>query len=178
MNMPVQKYHLSMRILHWLMAILIVAMIIVGFVMKTLPNEDPLRMTVYNFHKSFGILILILVTVRIILRLSTNIPPLPQTMAKLIQWAAKGGHLMLYFLMIAIPISGYLMSSYYGFAVKFFNIFLPNLVGFDPKFGRLFEKAHYYLAFLLIAVLVVHIAAVIKHRFFDQKENDIWPRMT
>jgi cytochrome b561 len=79
--------------------------------------------------------------------------------------------------MLIVPLSGYLMSNSYGFEVKIFGIILPNLISQSIDLARIFAEIHEISAFSLAGLIVLHIVAVIKHRFFDQKENDILKRM-
>ena len=173
-----EKYHISIRILHWLMAIIIIALLAVGFYMTNgLSKEAPYRMTIYNLHKSLGVTILTLIALRIFFRLSRPIPLLPDSMPKVIQKLAHSTHFLLYLLMILMPLSGYLMSNSYGFPVYLFGLKMPILVERNMDMAQFFAEAHGYLGFILVGVLVLHIAGVIKHRFFDKNENDILSRM-
>ncbi len=174
-----QEYPISMKIIHWTMALIILSVLAVGFYMTNFMDRSAEnRMSIYNLHKSFGVLILFLVAVRIFFRLTKPIPPLPDTIDNVTQCLSNLAHIALYVLMIAMPISGYLMSTYFGYPVHFFGIQLPMLVGTNPDFGKFFAEAHEFLAFALLGVIALHIAGVIKHRFFDIPENDVLKRMT
>ena len=130
------KYALTSRILHWVMAILIIFLLGLGIFMSDfLSEESPNRMEVYNLHKSLGVLVLILLFLRVINRLLTHTPPLPFAISALEKKLAKFGHLALYFLMFTTPFSGYLMSSFAGYPVKFFSFELPNF--FQANFIKL-----------------------------------------
>lgn len=173
-----QKYPLSSRILHWLMALLILGMLGIGIYMTDfLPKDSPNHLKIYELHKSFGVMVLILVFIRIFNRLITKVPPLPETISKIEKILAHLGHFALYALMILIPLSGYLMSNSFGFPVHFFGIEMPFLVEKNFEHGKIFAEAHEILAYTLIAVIVLHIAAVVKHRYFDKPENDVLKRM-
>ena len=171
------KYHLSIRILHWLMALIIISMLTLGFYMAGLDREAPNKMFLYDLHKSFGVTIFLLVAIRISCRLLTKIPPLPNTMSKLIKISAHFVHYFLYLLMILMPLSGYLMSSFAGYPVAIFSITLPNFVEKNIPKAEFFHDSHTFLAYVIITLLVLHILAAIKHRFFDLKENNILPRI-
>lgn len=176
--MQEQKYSLSMRLMHWTMALLIIFMLGLGFYMTNfLTRESPNRMEVYDLHKSFGALVLILVAFRIFLRIIKTVPTLPDTMDNVTQALAHLGHLSLYILMIAMPLSGYLMSSFFGFPVHMFGIAMPHLVSVNPELGKICAEAHEIFGIAFVAVLVAHVGAVIKHKFFDRPENDILNRM-
>ncbi|MCW9027547.1 MAG: cytochrome b, partial [Kangiella sp.] len=110
-----QKYSLTLRVLHWLMALLIIVMIGVGWYMAGLPQESELKYEIYPVHKSMGITLLGLVIIRVFARLFSKNPPLPEGLATWEKWLTKIIHFLFYVLMIAIPIVGYLSSDYQGF---------------------------------------------------------------
>jgi cytochrome b561 len=173
------KYALTSRILHWVMAFLIIFLLGLGIYMSDfLSNESPNRLEIYNLHKSLGVLVLILVFLRIINRLLTRTPALPFAISALEKKLAKFGHFALYFLMITTPLSGYLMSSFAGYPVKLFAIELPNFFEANFKIAGFFSEAHELSAFSLLGLIVIHILAVIRHRFFDKPGNDVLNRMT
>ena len=172
------KYALTSRILHWVMAILIIFLLGLGIFMSDfLSEESPNRMEVYNLHKSLGVLVLILLFLRVINRLLTHTPPLPFAISALEKKLAKFGHLALYFLMFTTPFSGYLMSSFAGYPVKFFSFELPNFFQANFQFAGFFAEAHEVSAYSLLTVIIIHILAVIRHRFFDKLGNDVLNRM-
>ena len=172
------KYALTSRILHWVMAVLIIFLLGLGIYMNDFLDKDSVnRLDVYNLHKSLGVVVLILVFLRIINRLLTRTPALPFAISALEKKLAKFGHFALYFLMFMTPFSGYLMSSFAGYPVKLFSIEMPNF--FEPNFeiAEFFAEAHELSAFTLLGLIVIHILAVIRHRFFDKPGNDVLNRM-
>lgn len=173
-----KKYPLSSRIIHWLMAVIIFAAIGVGLYMtKVLPEDAPNHLEVYSLHKSFGVLALIFVIFRIVNRLVFKAPALPATIKKHEQILSHLGHFGLYFLMIAVPLSGYLMSNSFGFPVHLFSIEMPFLIERNFEVGKILAEVHELSAYAIIGLIFAHIAAVIKHRFFDKPENDVLKRM-
>jgi cytochrome b561 len=175
--MPIQKYHLSLRILHWLMALIIIGLLIVGFYMASLDEFAPNKEKLFIIHKSLGVTLFVLVFIRIFFRITKKTPPLPDSIPKIIQLAANSVQYLLYLMMILMPISGYLMSSYYGFPVIMFSTPLPMLVHTDMEMGKTFNDIHKILGYCLVALLTLHILGALKHRFFDVKENDVLKRM-
>lgn len=172
------KYSLSSRILHWSMAAIIIFLLWLGIYMSHfLSKEATNRMDFYNLHKSLGVLILALIFVRIINRFIKKPPALPNSLPKWEIFAAQITHFLLYLSMILIPLSGYLMSNSFGYAVKFFGIKLPFLVKTNFDLGKIFSEIHELAAYSLIGLIVFHIAGALKHRFFDKKENDVLNRM-
>jgi cytochrome b561 len=164
--------------MHWLMALIIISLLAIGFYMTTwLDKESANRMTIYNLHKSFGALVLFLVVARIFIRLSKPIPPLPNSISAFVQKIAHLVHILLYGLMIFMPLSGYLMSNYFGYPVHLFGLPLPMLVEKNIEMGKFFADVHKFLGFAFVAILSLHIAGAVKHRFLDKPENDVLKRM-
>lgn len=162
-------YNTVAKILHWLMAVMILSLLAVGFYMSDLPREDELRPTLYLLHKAFGMTVLFLVVIRLAWRLF-NKPPSLNRYSGAVKLAASISHVSLYVLMFAIPVAGYLLSSYHGHAVNYFGLFdLPVLVDKNKELGELAGEAHEILAITIIAVLVLHISGALKHRF-EKKE--------
>ncbi len=172
------KYHLLSRVFHWIMALLIIFMIGFGIYITDFAGEDSAnRSILFDLHKSLGVLVLILLSFRIINRFINHPPALPQTIKKYERIFAHLGHFGLYALMLIVPLSGYLMSNSYGFEVKFFGILLPFITSIDIDNAKIFHDIHEISAFTLAGLIGIHIIAVIKHRFFDQKENDVLNRI-
>ncbi len=158
-----QKYPRNLRILHWLMAVMIIGMLVSGLIMGGFPRDNPLRDQIYFLHKSFGVAVLLLAALRIIIRLLSHIPPLPDMIPMIERKLAHLGHLALYFFMFALPISGIMMSNAYGFAVPFFGLELPKIIGPDRDMGQLARMAHGYLAYALIGLIGLHVLGALKH---------------
>lgn len=172
------KYHLTSRILHWLMSLLIFGLLGLGIYMADfLPSDATNKFQIYDLHKSFGVMVLILVFIRIFNRFLHPAPTLPQGLPAIEKFASHVAHILLYVLMLVIPLSGYLMSNSYGFAVHFFTIEMPNLISTNPQIGRIFAKTHKFAAYGLIATIGLHVGGALKHRFFDKPENDVLKRM-
>jgi cytochrome b561 len=172
------KYPFLSRAIHWLMAVLIIFLLALGFYMSDfLPKDSESRFAIYHFHKSLGVIALIFIIIRIINRLASKVPPLPDTMPKYEVILSKLAHFALYILMLVMPISGYLMSNYFGFPVILFKYPMPFLVEKNFELGNLFAKTHGIAAYTLVTILFLHILAVIKHRLFDKPEHDVLKRM-
>lgn len=160
-------------IFHWLMALLIIGLLAVGLYMTGLPIGIQ-KLKLYSWHKAFAILVLTLAILRIIWRLSNKTPMLAIPKLELI--AARLAHLALYALMLAMPLSGWIMSSAAGLAPSFFGLFtLPSLVAPNDELRQLFALIHQWLAYGLIAIIAVHTLAALKHHFIDK--DDILRRM-
>jgi cytochrome b561 len=176
-----EKYHPFLRILHWVMAVLVITMIFLGWFMEYLEDvigkTNPTRLFLYDLHKSLGVIVLVLIVIRIIARIVTFAPPLPQTMQPLIRIAAKSLHYTLYTLMVVTPLAGYAMSDSFGKGVKLFGLPLPRILSVNKELGKTLSELHSVFAYTLLALIVIHIAAAIWHRFFDKRENDTLPRI-
>jgi cytochrome b561 len=168
------RYSAVAKTLHWLIALSIISLLIVGKYMHGLPNDDPNKFALYQMHKSFGISVLVLTVVRIFWRLTHAVPALPAAMPAWQQWAAHGLHFGLYVLMLAIPLSGWAVasSSSSGIPTMLFGLVeLPHLpVGNDHDTHEFYEEAHELLGNLMILLLIGHVAAALKHHFVD-KDN-------
>ena len=170
-----QNYTSTAKALHWLMAALLFGLLALGFYMSDLPLS-PNKLKFYSWHKWAGVTAFLLLAFRLLWRITHRPPALPDSMPKLMQFAAHAGHLALYGLMIAIPISGWLMSSAKGFQTVYFGILpIPDLLDKNKELGNLLAIVHESLNFLFIAVLAGHIGAALKHHFIDK--DDILTRM-
>ena len=153
------------RGLHWLMAALIAGLLILGIYMSDLPLS-PDKLQLYAWHKWAGVSVFLLVWLRLAWRLGHPPPPLPATLSRRMQWAAHAGHALLYGLMIAIPLSGWLMSSAKGVPTVWFGLLtLPDLLARNRELGDLLQQLHKALNLLLMLTLAGHIGAALWHHF-------------
>ena len=172
------QYDLVQRILHWLIALAILAMIAIGLYMVQLPKEwelppgqESVRAFWFLLHKSLGISVAVLIVLRIAWRLSHKAPQLPSYIPSWQQRLSGGVHGLLYVLMVAMPFTGYLQSMYSKYDTKLWGIVLPRLAEADPDMREYFSEIHEILAFTLIAILVIHIGAAVKHRLSGNTIN-------
>lgn len=167
---PTLRYARPAIALHWLMAWIIIALYFVGISIGDIP-VGPDRIMVVTWHKWFGVCVALLWLMRLAVRLTHTPPPPPTGSPAWQNTAAHLVHIALYVLMIAIPVSGWLMSSAKGFNTTFFGLFdLPNLVERDKTLAATLKDMHGLLANLLMILVVVHIGAALKHQFID-KDN-------
>jgi cytochrome b561 len=176
------KYPRPLRILHWTMAVIILGMIWAGWTMVPMDDNTPSKFDLfYPWHKSFGMLLLILVLVRLAIRLQASLPPLPNTLSSWERAAAKTGHIALYTLMVVVPCMGYSMSSSFtqSDGVYFFGVNLPEILPKNDARFEVFQALHKYLAYTLLCLIVIHVTGALKHRFLDKDPaNDVLSRMT
>lgn len=174
-------YHISIILLHWIMAIAIFLMLISGVVIEYIDINKSLKFELYQYHKSLGILLLIALFIRIFCRIFTIIPALPSKFSNLERKITKFGHYLLYFLIFMMVFSGWMIvsTSSYGIPTIVFGLFewphIPNLVG-ERKLHKLAELIHFIAAIIIFLAIVGHIIAVIKHKIIDQENllNRIW----
>lgn len=168
-------YTRTAKSLHWLMALMIFGLLGLGFYMSDLPLS-PQKLKLYSWHKWAGVTVFLLALARLAWRATHQPPAMPWQMSKLQQAAANVGHVALYLLMLAIPLSGWLMSSAKGFQTVWFGVLpIPDLLAKDKELGDMLLELHQGLNLLLIALLIVHVAAALKHHFFDK--DDVLTRM-
>ena len=169
------RYTATAIALHWIMAAGLIGAFGLGVYMHELPfSPDKLRL--YSWHKWAGVTLFMLVLARIAWRAGHRPPALPATMSPLTRHAATLVHLALYLLMLAIPISGWLMSSAKGVATVWFGVLpLPDLVAKDKALGDLLFEVHKALNLSLLALVIAHVGAALKHRFVDR--DDVLARM-
>lgn len=168
-------YSATAKALHWGIAVLIFGLLGLGFYMTGL-ELSPTKLQLFSWHKWAGVTVFMLVVVRLAWRVTHRPPALPAHMSALERFAAHAGHHLLYVLMFAIPLSGWLMSSAKGFQTVWFGVLpLPDLLAKDKALGDLLQTVHVSLNFVLIALLLVHIGAALKHHLVDK--DDVLTRM-
>ncbi len=179
MKAGVDRYSSVAIALHWLIALMVIGQIAGGLYMHNLPKEQAeLKFQLYQLHKSFGVTVLFLTMLRLGWRLSHKAPPLPAAMPAWEKAAARGAHVGFYVLLVALPLVGWLIvsSSPYADSVQtylFGVIHWPHLPFFDGVEDRKalshdFAEIHEYLAFAMIGLIGLHVAAALKHHFINK----------
>ncbi|TVO58864.1 cytochrome b [Denitromonas halophila] len=154
--------------LHWLIALGITGAFGLGVYMHELPLS-PTKLQLYSWHKWAGVTLFLLILFRLGWRLTHPVPTLPGTMSPALRLAAGAAHWVLYALMLAIPLSGWLMSSAKGFQTVWFGLVpLPDLLAKDAALGDTLKDVHEALNFTLLGLVVLHTAAALKHHFIDR----------
>ena len=214
-----EKYHITARVIHWLMAVGFVLMWICGYVMTSLDDEEPeiesdeglaivsdqrsvvesdeasavqveasallnddeeesaLSEFLFDLHISIGVTLLVLLVLRIVIRIMHTPPQLPAAIPRVERIGAHLGHWALYVLPAFIIACGWAETNFGGHTVHWFGIEMPQVF---PAAGEDFEEwaelFHMWLAYTMLAIALVHIAAVGKHRWIDR--HDVLSRMT
>lgn len=163
-----ERYAKPAIVLHWLVALLILCAFCMGLILSGM-HLSPLKFKLISWHKWSGITILTLVFARIAIRLVTMAPPLPRHMSPLDQRLAHLGHLALYLLMLAVPFSGWAMSSAYGIPVVYLGlVHLPALLAKNPDLALQLKTLHQWLNWTLAAMVCGHVLVALKHHFIDR----------
>lgn len=170
-----QRWGLVAQVLHWLIAVLVVVMAGLGWYMTTL-KISPTMFELYALHKSIGVTVLVLMVLRLLWRQLNPTPPLPARMKPAERWLAHASHGLLYLILFGMPISGYVVNSAADFPLKVFGLVtLPNLIAENESVKEAAVTVHSTLIWVLVAVLVLHVAGALKHHFVDR--DDVLRRM-
>ncbi len=163
------RYSTLAIVLHWLVALLIFATFPLGLYMVDLPLS-PDKLKLYSYHKWIGVSVFLLVAIRLGWRLTHTPPALPDGIAAWQRRASAVTHGLLYGLMIAIPLSGWLMSSAKGFQTVWFGVLpLPDLLDKNRELGELLAGVHKALNFTLLGLVILHVGAALKHHFIERQ---------
>lgn len=156
--------------LHWLVALGLIGTFALGLYMPDLPLS-PTKLKLFSWHKWAGVTLFFLVLIRLGWRLSHPAPALPSTMPAVMRLVSHAMHWLMYTLMFAIPLSGWLMSSAKGFQTVWFGVLpLPDLLAKDTALGERLTALHEVLSFVLLGLVIVHTVAALKHHFIDHDD--------
>ena len=170
-----QRYSATAIALHWLIAIIILGSLPLGIYMADLPIS-PTKLKLFSYHKWAGVTVFLLAIVRLGWRLGHPAPPLPESIPAGQRRLANATHHLLYVLIFAIPLTGWLMSSAKGFQTVYFGVFpIPDLLTKNPPLGDLLKTIHFSLNALLAGLLAAHVGGALKHHFIDR--DDVLRRM-
>jgi cytochrome b561 len=154
-------------LLHWVVALLMVAGFIMGLTMVGM-RFSPAKLKFFSWHKWIGFTVFLFALVRLLWRLGHPAPPLPATLSRLQRIATGVSHVALYVLMLIIPLSGWTYSSASGIPVVYLGVLpLPDLVGPDKSLEETLKTVHHTLNWILLALVTGHVAAALKHQFVD-----------
>lgn len=164
------RYSRGAIVLHWLIAVLIMLNFAAAWISEDMAKAD--RAMVMGNHKAIGITILLLTILRIVWRVAQRPPAMIETLKAWEAALAKVTHAAFYFLMLAIPLSGWAMSSAFsqGKGVSLFGLFtMPALpVAYDKPTAEMFEEMHEVFATLMLLLFALHVAGALKHHLIDK----------
>lgn len=153
--------------LHWLLAAGLLGMLAMGLYMTSLPFS-PARLKLYNWHKWAGVVILGLSVARLLWRL-THRPPVDVAMPSWQRRTAHATHVVMYALFFAVPLMGWAYSSAAGFPIVLFGVLpLPDFVAADRELAEAIKPFHAWLAWTLLGLIALHVAAAVKHQLLDR----------
>ena len=168
MRLPAERYTRTAIALHWAIFILIVC----GFSLALYMTElrlSPLKLKLVAWHKWIGVSVFLLALLRVLWRLTHRPPPLPASMPDWQRTAAGVSHVTLYMLILIIPLSGWLMSSAFGVPTVYLGLVqLPNPIAADKVLAEQLRAVHFYLNYTLLSLVILHVAAALKHRIVDR----------
>jgi cytochrome b561/polyisoprenoid-binding protein YceI len=168
------RYNAVAMIIHWLTALTVIGLLVVGNIMADLPRTDPNKLDLYNLHKSFGITILLLTVIRLGWRLTHKPPSLPDAMPNWEKRAAHAAHWVFYLLLLGVPLLGWIMVSAAPRSVPTFLFgvlewphisFLADMeLDQKKELKEVFEDLHAAAAYTMAGLIVLHIGAALRHR--------------
>ncbi|MFT4240750.1 MAG: cytochrome b [Acidovorax sp.] len=172
MPTPPQRYTRTAMLLHWVLALALIGLLGMGLYMTGLPFS-PQRLKLYNWHKWAGITLLTLSALRLLWRATHRPPALPAAIQNAMPaWqraAHHGTHHLLYLLFFAVPLIGWAYSSAAGFPVVFLGLWqLPDFVPASKELAEAIKPWHRITAYALAGLIVLHVAAALKHQFIDR----------
>jgi len=164
------------RALHWLVGLAVICMLIVGSLMESIADKA-IRGQVFGLHKSMGITVMGIMIVFALWSLFNRKPKLPKGTPTWEHHLARTVHLLLYALIIAMPLSGWIMSTASNHIPNYFGLFkipFPG-IGQDKALAEFMETSHYILAWSITIILTLHVLGALKHHFIYK--NNIVRRM-
>lgn len=164
------RYALLQRLLHWLIAILVLGALAGGALLWAYGFsglKDTFGMevtnTIYKYHKTVGVLILGLMLARLALRLALGAPPPHPTLSPGLAATARANHLAFYGLLILMPVLGWAATAAGGFPVQFFDLTLPGIIGENKALSETLYQLHGIVGATIAALVLLHIAAALRH---------------
>ena len=168
-NRDVKVYSSGSKLLHWLIAVIVILMLSFGYILEDVPEQY--RSTAYMFHKSLGLTVLFLMYVRIFMIWFTGKPPLPESVPFLQKMISRLVQYSFYVLLIAMPLCGWIMSVAADYIPTYFGLFkVPLPIEPNKALASLMQEFHETMAWILIGLIILHILAALKHHFID-KDN-------
>lgn len=156
--------------LHWAVALLVLVNLAFGLYLVGLPLS-PQKLRYFSWHKWVGVTVFALATARLLWRLRHAPPALPASMAPWERRAVRASHFLLYVLVFAVPLSGWLFSSAAGFQTVYLGVLpIPDLLGKNRELADLLKIIHRWTNYSMAAIVALHVVAALKHRLVDRDE--------
>lgn len=164
------RYGLVSKMLHWLIALSIISLIILGWWMVGLSYYDQWYHQSLEIHRALGMLVLFLASLFLIWKVFVKSPPLQNELTAFEKLGAKSAHILLLVSMFAIPVTGYVISTSADAGFTFFGLFdIPAIAQISDNIRELAISIHYYAAYGVGILALVHAGAALKHQFIDKQ---------
>jgi|TARA_B100001996_G_scaffold162338_1_gene123808 cytochrome b561 len=173
--MNIKRYNSVAIIVHWIMAILLLCMFVLGIYMVDLPKGSDERSWFFALHKSMGLTLALLALFRLFWKFISESPPLPDDVTTTQKIAAVSTHNLLYLMMFVQPTSGYISSCFSGYKTKFWGIPLPHWGWKSPELNQLFTSIHDISAVIFGLLIILHISGAMFH--IHKKQFHLFKRM-
>lgn len=177
------RYPLIHRLLHWLIAVIVAGMLALGLTFMVLGFDGVLATfgqdttnLLYKYHKSFGIVVLCLMLLRLAVRFSFGKPSYCPPLSPIERGVSRAVHSSLYALLIAMPLIGWAATAAGGFPIEFFRWTLPGFLDKDPDLSRRLYVAHGTVGIVILLLVGLHIAGALRHWLI--KRDEVITRMT
>jgi cytochrome b561 len=158
-----ERWGVVQQTLHWVVVAAVAIQLYVGFTLWELPPDDPQFAQLVPLHATSGIVIFLLMAFRLYWRRTHPIPKLPDTLTPTQKQLAQATHRTLYFLLLAMPVIGYMLINSFGKPVPFFQWELPAIIGENQGMQYSLQRLHAASGVALLLVLAVHISAALRH---------------
>lgn len=161
-----EKFGIVTKLLHWGFFVLFCAQYFLVYRREYFPKDAPESTQYILLHKSLGVIILGMALFFILWRKLGTRPSWPKTMSPFQKKLAKRVHLALFFVMFAMPVSGILMSQYYGYPVSVFGYEIPNMVSTNKELSSFCRQAHEIFSFAIMGIVGLHVLGAFVHHFY------------
>ncbi|MFD1195342.1 cytochrome b [Seohaeicola saemankumensis] len=172
------RYKAPARWLHWLVAVLVLAMVPVGFLMVQQGIGRSLQNALFLFHKNMGVVVALLVLLRVLYRWRNPPPPLPASLPSWQRRVSAATHGLLYALIVLMPLSGYVRVRAGGFPIEVLDrLGVGSLLPRSEALANTAKSLHYAGALALVVLLALHIGAALQHGLIkrDGIMGRMWP---
>ncbi|MEM6903526.1 MAG: cytochrome b/b6 domain-containing protein [Pseudomonadota bacterium] len=177
------RHPLSLRLVHWITAIIMVWMVASGIALGIYGFSGLRELLggawtneIYKYHKTFGVIVLALLALRLVVKFSRPRPKPLTEVSKAQHAIATAVHVGLYLVLFAMPILGWAATASGGFPVQFFDEKLPGLIGKDKDLSKLLFTVHWYGGILAAVLIAMHVGAALMHRFV--KRDGVFRRIS